>query len=57
MTDERNFLDEARAILAGTSAMLPEKRHLQALADDHDWALVELAAKIEKLKEDVLNRE
>ena len=48
---------EARAILSGTSAMLPEKRHLQALADDHDWALVELAAKIEKLKEDVLNRE
>ena len=48
---------EAKAILAGTSAMLPTLAHLQALADDHDWALIELVAKIEKLKEDVLNRE
>lgn len=31
---ERNYLAEAFAILDGTSALLPERAHLQALIDE-----------------------
>jgi len=34
--EPRNFLAEARKILKGTSAMLPEKAHLEAVVEAHE---------------------
>jgi hypothetical protein len=57
MTDdiERNFLDEARALLAGQSAMLCELRHLEALNEAHECVKIRIANAIEALKRDTLN--
>ena len=51
----RNDLDEARQILAGTSLLLPETRHLEALAEHHECVLIQLANKVMGLHTDVLN--
>lgn len=53
--DERHYLDEARQILAGTSLVLPETRHLEALAEHHECVLIQLAKKIMRLHDDVMN--
>jgi hypothetical protein len=47
-------LDEARAILEGRTAMLPELRHLRALQVHHEDSLIVIALKIAKLHDDVM---
>lgn len=50
-------LTEARAILSGSSAMLCERRHLEAIQEFHEVTLIQIINQIEALKQSVLNRE
>ena len=52
---ERNYLDEARQVLAGQTLRLPEKRHLEALVEHHECVLIRLANKVMALHNDVMN--
>lgn len=49
MTD----LEEAYAILAGTTMMLPEARHIQAVVDAHERALATMARELMELREGI----
>lgn len=51
---QRDYLTEARAILAGTSGLLPERRHLEALEDYYSGQLIQLANDLEMLKRKAL---
>ena len=53
--DERHDLDEARQILAGTALILPETRHLEALAEHHECVLIQLANQVMGLHHAVMN--
>jgi hypothetical protein len=59
MTDEpeRNFLEEARSILAGhsTFASIVAKHHLEALVEHAECERIKVANVLEKLKQDLLN--
>ena len=57
MSDTRNYLEEARAILAGTTLLPPTVAHLRAMLEWHDVTLIRIANDIEALKHRVLNRE
>lgn len=52
---ERNYLIEAFAILAGSSALLTEKRHLEALYEYHECQQIITANDLEAIKRKVLN--
>lgn len=57
MTDQpdRNYAQEAKEILAGTSMMQPEKAHLEALEESHQVSLIKLANSLEQVKREALN--
>lgn len=58
MTDgERCFLTEARAILAGTTMILPQKEHLEALDEQREITIIRMANALEVMKQRVLNGE
>lgn len=48
-------LVEAREILEGVTAMLPEIRHLRALQIHHEDSLINVANKLGQLHEDIFN--
>lgn len=47
---------EAKAILAGTSMMLPEKRHLEALEEHHQCEMIRLVYDIDQVTKAALRR-
>lgn len=51
---ERNYLAEAKAILAGKSVLLPEKAHLEALDEAHECQLIEIFTDLDALRKKVL---
>lgn len=55
MDEARDLLQEAREILAGTSLLLPEKGHIEALDDHYQVQLIKLANSLERVKQEVLN--
>lgn len=52
--EERDYLTEARAILTGLSALLPERRHLEALDEAHEVHIIQLCNDLEALKRKAL---
>ena len=54
-SEERNYLQEAFAILNGLSALITEKRHLEALYEYHECQQIVTANDLEAIKRKVLN--
>lgn len=54
--EERNYLREARALLAGRSALLCELRHLEAIEELREVTLIQIANALEALKQEVLKK-
>ena len=57
MTDLDTDLAEARAILEGRTARLPEVRHLRAMQIHHEDTLIVLAMKAAKLHDEIMGTE
>lgn len=53
--EDRNFLNEARKILAGTTMMLCERRHLEALVEHYECQAIKTGNRLEMLKKDLFN--
>lgn len=53
--DERDYLSEARAILAGTTMTMMEKAHGEALVEYYECRLINLCNMLEVAKREVLN--
>ena len=53
---ERDHLAEARAILTGTSALLPEKAHLEALEEFYQCEIIRIVHDIEQVTKATLRR-
>lgn len=45
--DERNYIDEAFRILKGTTMLLPEKRHLEALNEHYQSEILQIVHDID----------
>lgn len=57
MTDEpeRDFMQEAKNIMAGHSSLLCELQHLEAVEELRQITLIKIANALEALKREVLN--
>jgi hypothetical protein len=53
---ERNYFDEAQSILAGTTRLLPEVRHLEALNEHYQSEIIQLVYDIEQVTKVALRR-
>ena len=55
MEHELNYLDEARRMLAGTTALLPTLQHLLALHYSHERQQIALMLECDNLKNKIRN--
>lgn len=51
---ERDYLLESYAILGGHTMLQPERRHLEALLEQHECNLIKLANELEALRKGIL---
>ena len=56
MSDEpaRDFYVESQMILKGLTGLQPETRHLEAMQEQHECAMIRIANKLEEMKHTVL---
>lgn len=54
--DERNYLNEARQILPGTTLLLPQREHLESLEAHHTSEIIRIVYELDKITYNEMRR-